>query len=160
MPRKGLRPRERRAAPPPDHKHQSVLVSRFINKLNYQGKKLAAERVFYGAMETLKEKLASEDPANVFNAAVENVRPLLEVRARRVGGATYQVPREVRPIRSYTVAMRWLIDAARARSGRPMAERLAEEFIAAFKKEGAAFKKREDTHKMAEANRAFAHYRW
>jgi len=136
-----------------------VLVSRFINKLNYQGRKLAAEHVFYDALDVIKEKL-KEDPLNVFNAAVENVRPLLEVRARRVGGATYQVPREVRPVRSYTVAMRWLIESARSRSGRPMAERLADELLSAYKKEGAAFKKREDTHKMAEANRAFAHYRW
>ena len=158
MPRKGLRPRDRRDFPPADHKFQSVLISRFINKLNYQGRKLATEFVFYGAMDVLKEK--GQDPLDVFNKAIENVRPLLEVRPRRVGGATYQVPSEVRTVRSYTVAMRWVIDAARARTGRPMAERLAEEFMAAAKKEGTAFKKREDTHKMAEANRAFAHYRW
>ncbi len=158
MPRKGLRPRDRRDFPPADHKFQSVLISRFINKLNYQGRKLATEYVFYGAMDVLKEK--GQDPLDVFNKAIENVRPLLEVRPRRVGGATYQVPSEVRTVRSYTVAMRWVIDAARARTGRPMAERLAEEFMAAAKKEGTAFKKREDTHKMAEANRAFAHYRW
>ena len=158
MPRKGLRPRDRRDFPPADHKFQSVLISRFINKLNYQGRKLASEYVFYGAMDVLKEK--NQDPLDVFNKAIENVRPLLEVRHRRVGGATYQVPSEVRTVRSYTVAMRWVIDAARARTGRPMAERLAEEFMAAAKKEGTAFKKREDTHKMAEANRAFAHYRW
>ncbi|MFC1679486.1 30S ribosomal protein S7 [Elusimicrobiota bacterium] len=159
MPRKGLRPRDRRDFPPADHKYQSVLVSRFINKLNYQGRKLAAEKVFYGALEVLKTKL-SEDPLHVFNNAIENVRPLLEVRARRVGGATYQVPREVRTVRSYTVAMRWIIEAARSRSGRPMGELLAEELRSAHKKEGAAYKKREDTHRMAEANRAFAHYRW
>ena len=158
MPRKGLRPRDRRDFPPADHKFQSVLISRFINKLNYQGRKLPCEYVFYGAMDVLKEK--GQDPLDVFNKAIENVRPLLEVRPRRVGGATYQVPSEVRTVRSYTVAMRWVIDAARARTGRPMAERLAEEFMAAAKKEGTAFKKREDTHKMAEANRAFAHYRW
>ncbi|MDE2292183.1 MAG: 30S ribosomal protein S7 [Elusimicrobia bacterium] len=158
MPRKGLRPRDRRDFPPADHKFQSVLVSRFINKLNYRGRKMASEFVFYGAMDVLTGK--KQDPLDTFNKAIENVRPLLEVRPRRVGGATYQVPSEVRPVRSYTVAMRWLIDAARARSGRPMAERLAEEFLAAAKKEGTAFKKREDTHKMAEANRAFAHYRW
>ena len=158
MPRKGLRPRDRRDFPPADHKFQSVLISRFINKLNYRGRKMASEFVFYGAMDVLKEK--GQDPLDVFNKAIENVRPLLEVRPRRVGGATYQVPSEVRTVRSYTVAMRWVIDAARARTGRPMAERLAEEFMAAAKKEGTAFKKREDTHKMAEANRAFAHYRW
>ncbi|MEK7656507.1 MAG: 30S ribosomal protein S7 [Elusimicrobiota bacterium] len=158
MPRKGLRPRDRRDFPPADYRYSSVLVSRFINKLNYRGRKMASEFVFYGAMDVLQGK--GNDALDTFNKAVENVRPLLEVRPRRVGGATYQVPSEVRPTRSYTVAMRWIIDAARSRAGRPMAERLAEEFLAAAKKEGTAFKKREDTHKMAEANRAFAHYRW
>ena len=158
MPRKGLRPRDRRDFPPADHKYSSVLISRFINKLNYRGRRMASEFVFYGAMDVLKDK--GQDGLDTFNKAIENVRPLLEVRPRRVGGATYQVPSEVRPVRSYTVAMRWIIDAARARAGRPMAERLAEEFMSAAKKEGTAFKKREDTHKMAEANRAFAHYRW
>jgi small subunit ribosomal protein S7 len=159
MPRKGLRPRDRREAPPADFKFSSVLVSRFINKLNYQGRRLAAEKVFYGAMDIIKEK-TKEDPLNTFNTAIENIRPLLEVRPRRVGGATYQVPSEVRPVRSYSVAMRWLINAASQKTGKPMASRLAEEILAAIKKEGIAFKKREDTHKMAEANRAFAHYRW
>ena len=159
MPRKGLRPRDRRGFPPADYRYNSVLISRFINKLNYQGKKLAAEKVFYRAMDIMKDKLKS-DPLDTFNKAIENIRPLLEVRPRRVGGATYQVPREVRPVRSYTVAMRWLLEATRARSGKPMGERLADELLAAAKKEGAAIKKREDTHKMAEANRAFAHYRW
>ena len=159
MPRKGLRPRDRREVPPADFKHNSVLVSRFINKLNYQGRKLAAEKVLYGALDVIKEK-TKENPIDVFNKAIENVRPLLEVRPRRVGGATYQVPREVRPVRSYTVAMRWIITAARSRSGRPMAEKLAEELLSAYRKEGTAWKKRDDTHKMAEANRAFAHYRW
>ena len=158
MPRKGLRPRDRRDFPPADHKFQSVLISRFINKLNYQGRKLATEFVFYGAMDVLKEK--GQDPLDVFNKAIENVRPLLEVRPRRVGGATYQVPNEVRPLRSTTLAMRWLLDAARSKTGRPMHERMAEEVLLAAKREGTAFKKREDTHKMAEANRAFAHYRW
>jgi len=139
--------------------YNSVLVARFINKLNYQGQKISAEKVFYGAMDKLKER-GNEDPLNVFTTAIENVRPLLEVRSRRVGGATYQVPSEVRPVRSYSVAMRWIINAAREKSGRTMAERLADELGAALKKEGMAMKKREDTHKMAEANRAFAHYRW
>src|SRR5271154_5624987 len=139
MPRKGLRPRDRRDAPPADYKFSSVLVSRLVNKLNYQAK---------------------QDALNVLTTAIENVRPLLEVKARRVGGATYQVPIEVQPTRSTTIAMRWIIDAARQKTGKPMAVRLADELLAANKKEGMAFKKREDTHKMAEANRAFAHYRW
>jgi len=159
MPRKGLRPRDRRDLPPADYKFQSVLVSRFVNKLDYTGKKHAAEHVMYGALSVLQEKL-KEEPVAVLTRAIENVRPLLEVRPRRVGGATYQVPSEVRPLRSSTMAMRWIIDAARGRTGKPMAERLADELMAASKKEGIAFKKREDTHKMAEANRAFAHYRW
>lgn len=113
----------------------------------------------YDAMDILKQK-TGEDPIAVLTKAIENVRPLLEVKARRVGGATYQVPIEVNALRSSTIAMRWLLDAARSKSGSPMATRLAEELLAATRKEGSAFKKREDTHKMAEANRAFAHYRW
>jgi len=136
-----------------------VLVSRLVNKLNYQGNKLAAERVVYGAMDLMAER-AKQDALNVLTTAIENVRPLLEVKARRVGGATYQVPIEVQPVRSTTIAMRWIIDAARQKTGKPMAVRLADELLSASKKEGVAFKKREDTHKMAEANRAFAHYRW
>ncbi|MFA6319148.1 MAG: 30S ribosomal protein S7 [Elusimicrobiota bacterium] len=160
MPRKGLRPRDRRPIPAPDFKHRSVLLSRLINKLNYQGKKASAEAIVYGALDILKEKVADQPSVVVLEKAIENVRPLLEVKARRVGGATYQVPIEVDPLRSSTLAMRWIIDAARSRTGRPMADRLAEELLSAYKKEGVAFKKREDTHKMAEANRAFAHYRW
>ncbi len=159
MPRKGLRPRDRREAPPADYKYSSVLVSRLINKLDYRGKKAGAERVMYDAMTILAEK-TKEEALNVLTKAIENVRPLLEVKARRVGGATYQVPIEVTPTRSTTIAMRWIIDAARQKTGKPMAVRLADELLAANKKEGVAFKKREDTHKMAEANRAFAHYRW
>lgn len=159
MPRKGLRPRDRRGLPPGDYKYSSVLVSRLVNKLNYQGNKLVAERVVYGAMDIMAER-AKQDALNVLTTAIENVRPLLEVKARRVGGATYQVPIEVQPTRSTTIAMRWIIDSARQKTGKPMAVRLADELLAASKKEGLAFKKREDTHKMAEANRAFAHYRW
>jgi small subunit ribosomal protein S7 len=136
-----------------------VLVSRLINKLNFQGKKSGAERVMYQAMDILAER-TKEDALSVLTKAIENVRPLLEVKARRVGGATYQVPIEVQPNRSTTIAMRWILDAARQKTGKPMAVRLADELLAATKKEGVAFKKREDTHKMAEANRAFAHYRW
>ena len=159
MPRKGLRPRDRREAPAPDFKFNSVLVSRFVNRLNFQGKKTVAETIIYAAMEIIAEK-TKENPLAVFTKAIENVRPILEVKARRVGGANYQVPIEVRPARSSTLAMRWILGASRDRKGRPMAEQLAEEILLAYKKEGAAFKKREDTHRMAEANRAFAHYRW
>ncbi len=159
MPRKGLKPRERRDAPPPDFKFNSVLLARLINRMNFQGKKVVGERIVYGALEIIKEK-TKEDPLMIFTRAIETVRPLLEVKARRVGGANYQVPIEVRPARSATLAMRWILGAARDRKGRPMAEHLAEELLLAYKKEGAAFKKREDTHRMAEANRAFAHYRW
>ena len=159
MPRKGLRPRDRRPLPPADYKFKSVLVSRLINKLDHQGKKSVAERVMYDALDIVAER-TKENALDVFTRAIENIRPLLEVKARRVGGATYQVPIEVAPNRSSTLAMRWMLDAARAKSGKPLAERLAEEILAANKKEGIAFKKREDTHKMAEANRAFAHYRW
>ena len=159
MPRKGLRPRDRRGLPPPDFKYQSVLVSRLINKLDFRGKKSAAERVMYDAMQIVGEK-TKEEPLSVLTRAIENVRPLLEVKARRVGGATYQVPIEVQPTRSSTIAMRWILDAARQKTGKSMSVRLADEILAANKKEGIAFKKREDTHKMAEANRAFAHYRW
>jgi small subunit ribosomal protein S7 len=159
MPRKGLRPRDRRPLPPADYKYNSVLMSRFINKINFEGKRSTSEKIFFEAMDIIKEKTKS-DPAEVFNKCIENVRPLLEVKARRVGGATYQVPVEVKPIRSTSVAMRWLLNAAQSRKGRPMSEKLAEEILLGSRKEGTAFKKREDTHKMAEANRAFAHFKW
>jgi small subunit ribosomal protein S7 len=134
-------------------------MSRFINKINFEGKRSTAEKIVFDAMNIIKEK-TKNDPLEIFNKCIENVRPLLEVKARRVGGATYQVPVEVKPIRSTSVAMRWLLGAAQSRKGRPMAEKLAEEIILGSKKEGTAFKKREDTHKMAEANRAFAHFKW
>jgi len=136
-----------------------VLVSRFINKINFQGKKLAAESILYGAMDIIKIK-AKEDALVVLTKAIENVRPMVEVKARRVGGANYQVPIEVKASRGSSLAMRWILNAARDRKGAPMHEHLAEELLLAFKKEGTAFKKREDAHRMAEANRAFAHYRW
>ncbi len=159
MPRKGLRPRDRRPLPSPDYKYNSVLVARFINKLNFQGKTSTAERILDDALDIIAQK-TKENAMDVFNKCIENVRPLVEVKARRVGGANYQVPTEVKPLRSTSLAMRWLIDAAQSRKGRPMAEKLAEEIILGSKKEGTAFKKREDVHRMAEANRAFAHFKW
>ncbi|MBE6420759.1 MAG: 30S ribosomal protein S7 [Elusimicrobiaceae bacterium] len=159
MPRKGLRPRDRRPQPAPDYKYNSVLVARFINKLNFEGKTATATRILDDAMAIIAEK-TNENALEVFNKCIENVRPLVEVKARRVGGANYQVPTEVKPLRSTSLAMRWLIGAAQSRKGRPMAEKLAEEIILGSKKEGTAFKKREDVHKMAEANRAFAHFKW
>ena len=159
MPRKGLRPRDRRPQPAPDYKYNSVLVSRFINKLNFAGKTSTAERLLDDAMAIIAEK-TKENALDVFTKCIENVRPLVEVKARRVGGANYQVPTEVKPLRSTSLAMRWLIGAAQSRKGRPMAEKLAEESMLGAKKEGTAFKKREDVHKMAKANRAFAHFKW
>lgn len=160
MPRRPLKPRERRPLPPPDFKYNSVLVARFINKINYQGKKSLAERIVYKAFDYIKEK-TGEDPLKIFSQAIENARPLLEVRPRRVGGATYQVPVEVPTMRSTTLAMRWIIEAARQNRGsREFYQSLAEEIILAYKKEGSVIKRRDDLHKMAEANRAFAHYRW
>ena len=159
MPRKGLRPRERRGLPAPDAKYSSVLVARLINKINFKGQKSVSERIVYDAMEVIREK-AKEDPLALFNRAIENVRPLLEVKPRRVGGATYQVPCEVKPLRGSNLALSWILTYAREKTGKPMSERLAEELMLAAKKEGSSFKKREDTHKMAESNRAFAHYKW
>ena len=143
----------------PDPKFGNVTLAKFINHVMISGKKSVAETIVYGALDIVKERL-NTDPLEAFDQALENIAPMVEVKARRVGGATYQVPIEVSVTRSSTLAMRWMLDAARAKSGKPMSERLAEEILAANKKEGIAFKKREDTHKMAEANRAFAHYRW
>ena len=159
MPRKALKPREKRPAPIPDYLFNSVLITRMINKINFAGKRNTAEKIVYTAMGKIKDK-TKEDPMQVLTKAIESVRPLLEVRPRRVGGATYQVPMEVPQARSINLALNWLLISTRAKSGRPMFELLADEIIAASKKEGATFKKREDTHKMAEANKAFAHYRW
>ena len=134
-----------------------VDLGRFINYIMKDGKKSTAEKVVYGALARVKET-TKEDPIAVFEKAMENVSPLLEVASKRVGGANYQVPREVRPERQFVLAVRWIISAARAKKGKPMAQKLAEEFIAASKNEGAAIKKKQDTHRMAEANRAFAHF--
>ena len=143
----------------PDPKYHSQLVAEFINNIMRRGKKSVAESIFYTAVELVENKIKSNG-LEVFQKAIENVRPLLEVKSRRVGGATYQVPIEVPMDRSIALAMRWLITSAKARSEKAMAEKLAAEIIAAYKKEGTAIKKREDTHKMAEANKAFAHFRW
>ncbi|GMO66318.1 MAG: 30S ribosomal protein S7 [Endomicrobiia bacterium] len=159
MPRKALKPKERRSLPEPDSKYGSAIIARFIGKLNFEGKKSVAESIIYDSFDIIEERI-NEDPVTVFNRALDNVRPLLEVRPRRIGGATYQVPMEVQRNRSMTLAINWLIKFARSKTGKPMCERLAQEIIDASKKEGAAMKKREDTHKMAEANKAFAHYRW
>ena len=143
----------------PDAKFNSVLVQTLINKVMHNGKKSTAERIVYQAMDQVAERL-KEDPRQVVEQAIRNTMPILEVRPRRVGGATYQIPLEVRPARQVSLAMRWLLIAARARSGRPMAERLSAELMDAYREQGSAIKKREDTHRMAEANKAFVHYRW
>ncbi len=144
----------------PDPKFNNKLVSRFINSLMYGGKRSTAEKIFYSSIDQIAEKLKGEDPINIFKTAVENVKPLVEVKSRRVGGANYQVPVDVRAERRTALAIRWIIGAARARNEKSMINRLAGEFIEAFKKTGTAVKKREDVHRMAEANKAFAHYRW
>ncbi len=144
---------------PPDAKYNNVTVARFINKVMMRGKKATSERIIYNALQII-EKHGAKSPASVLEQAVRNATPLLEVKPRRVGGATYQVPIEVRPDRALSLAMRWLLKSARARAGKSMAEKLAAELSDASKEQGATIKKREDTHKMAEANKAFAHYRW
>jgi len=154
----------RRARPikreiPPDAKYHDETVARLINKVMMCGKKSTAERIVYGALQIMEQQV-SKEPVSVLEQAVKNATPLLEVKPRRVGGATYQVPVEVRPDRGLSLALRWLIKSTRARAGKSMAEKLAAELTDASQREGATIKKREDTHKMAEANRAFAHYRW
>ena len=156
MPRKGHVPRREVL---PDPIYNNKVVTKLINKVMLSGKKGAAQRIVYGAFDIIKEK-TGRDPIEVFEEALNNVMPVLEVRARRVGGATYQVPIEVRPERRQTLGIRWLVGYARLRGERTMKERLAAEILDAVNSMGGAFKKKEDTHKMAEANRAFAHYRW
>ena len=141
----------------PDFQYKSAILGRFINYLMYDGKKAVAEKAMNEAMELIK-KQTKEEPLPVFEKALENVSPMVEVSTRRIGGANYQVPREVRPERRFMLAARWLIDAARSKKGKPIAERLAEELMLASKNEGNAIKKKLDTHRMAEANRAFAHF--
>ena len=142
-----------------DPRYGSIILSKFINFIMYDGKKSSAEKIIYDALNRIKEK-TKEDPIKVFNDAINNVRPNLEVRSRRVGGATYQVPVEVKTKRSLTLAMRWLLDASRKRKNKSMSEKLFNELMDAYQRKGSAIKKREDTHKMAESNKAFAHYRW
>ena len=142
-----------------DPVYQDKRVAKFINHIMWDGKKSIASGVFYDAMNIIKEK-TKKDPLKVFNEAMENVMPVLEVKSRRVGGASYQVPVEVDPERRVTLAMRWIISYSRSKTGRPFAEKLSSELIDASQGTGASFKKKEDTHKMAEANKAFAHYRW
>ena len=156
MPRKGPAPRRELQ---PDPVYRSVLVTQLINKVLLSGKKTTAERIVYGAFDIVAEKTGG-DPVAAFKRAVDNVRPQLEVRSRRVGGATYQVPVEVRPRRATTLAVRWLVSYSRDRRERTMAERLANEILDASNGIGASVKRREDLHKMAESNKAFAHYRW
>ena len=141
----------------PDARFSSALLSRFIGKLMLEGKRSKAEKIVYDALDMAKEK-TKQEPLEVFETAIKNVSPSVEVRARRVGGSTYQIPIEVSPRRRTQLAIRWIVDAARKKQGSPMAKRLADELVAATKNEGAAMKKKEDVHKQAEANRAFAHY--
>ena len=143
----------------PDPKYGSVIISKFINSIMYDGKRSTAERILYNALEKIKEK-SKEDPIKVFNSAISNVKPNLEVRSRRVGGATYQVPVEVKATRGQALALRWLMDATRKRKNKTMAEKLYAEILDASQNKGSAIKKREDVHKMAESNKAFAHFRW
>ena len=142
-----------------DPKYGSKVISKFINAIMYDGKRSSAEKILYTALDRIKSK-NNEDPLKVFNSAISNVRPNLEVRSRRVGGATYQVPVEVKSNRSQALALRWILDASRKRKNKTMAEKLSFELLDASQRKGSAIKKKEDTHKMAESNKAFAHFRW
>ena len=143
----------------PDPKYGSVVLAKFINFIMYDGKKTTSEKIIYDALEKIKNK-TKEDPIKIFDTAIGNIRPNLEVRSRRVGGATYQVPQEVKTKRSQTLALRWLLEASRKRKNKTMSDKLFNELMDASQKKGSAIKKREDTHRMAESNKAFAHYRW
>jgi small subunit ribosomal protein S7 len=144
----------------PDPRYNSKLVSKFINCLMWQGKKTVAQKVFYGAMDQVIKKMKDVPPLELFETAVNNVKPYVEVRSKRVGGANYQVPMQVNKRRQQSLAFRWILEACRESGGRPMADRLADELMAAFKKEGKAMSTRENTHRMADANKAFAHFAW
>ncbi|MCM8820086.1 MAG: 30S ribosomal protein S7 [Candidatus Omnitrophica bacterium] len=143
----------------PDPKYNSPIVGHFINLIMRDGEKSLAQKIVYEAFDIIAKKL-NQDPIKIFNTSLENARPKLEVRPRRIGGATYQVPMEVSPERGMSIALRWMRDIARSKKGKPMSEKLVDEIIAAYKNEGAVIKKKEDTHKMAEANKAFAHFKW
>ena len=144
----------------PDFLYNSEKLEKFIHYVMWSGKKEIARKIVYGALSEIKEKTGNPNPLEIFDLAIKNAGPLTEVRSKRIGGANYQVPREVRPERRLMLAMRWIRDAARAKKGQPMHLKLAEELIAASKNEGTAVKKKEDTHKMAESNKAFAHFAW
>jgi small subunit ribosomal protein S7 len=144
----------------PDPRFNSKLVSKFVNCLMWDGKKSVAQGIFYGAMDIVKEKMKDAQPLEVFETAINNIKPFVEVRSRRVGGANYQVPMQVNRKRQQSLAFRWLLAACRDQGGRPMAQRLADELLAAYRKEGKAMNTREQTHRMADANKAFAHFAW
>lgn len=144
----------------PDHKFSSKLVSKFVNCMMWDGKKSRALEIFYDAMDIIAKQVTETPTIEVFETAIENVKPMLEVRSKRVGGASYQVPMQVRPKRQQSLAFRWILAAARGKKGKPMAQRLAGELLDAFKREGAAMTMRENVHRMAEANKAFAHFAW
>jgi small subunit ribosomal protein S7 len=144
----------------PDPRHQSMLASKFINCLMVDGKKTTAQNVFYNALEEIGRRMPDAEPIEVFEAAVENVKPYIEVRSKRVGGASYQVPMQVNRMRQQSLAIRWLLNAIRDKKGRPTHLKMADELVAAYKKEGVAYTKRENTHRMADANKAFAHFAW
>ncbi len=144
----------------PDGKYKSILASKFINCLMHDGKKSVAMNLFYTALDQIKERIPDKEPIEVFHQAVENVKPHIEVRSRRVGGAAYQVPMQVNRNRQQSLAIRWILEACREKKGRPMAVKLSDELVAAFNREGAAVPKRENVHRMADANKAFAHFAW
>lgn len=157
MPRRHI---PKRRPPLADPKFNDILMARFVNRMMLDGKRATSQGIMYEAMAELERKVADEKPVEVFHKAIENVKPMVEVKSRRVGGSTYQVPVEIRESRREALAMRWIINAARSRSGRSMGARLSQELLDAYNATGTAFKKKEDTHRMAEANKAFAHYRW
>ena len=145
--------------PAVDPKYKSTIISKLINSIMYDGKKTIAEKIVYEAMEKIKTK-SKDEPINIFNEAIKNIKPTVEVKSRRIGGATYQVPVEVKSNRSQTLAIRWLIDASRKRKDKKMSDKIFNEIYDAYQSRGSAIKKKEDTHKMAESNKAFAHFRW
>lgn len=157
MPRKG---RVSKRVVMPDPKYGNILIAKFVNNLMWDGKKNVARKIFYEVLEVLREKSGGEDPLKIFESAVDKVKPIIETRSRRIGGANYQVPVEVRPDRQISLAIKWILSAARKRNEKTMVERLANELWDAYNDRGSAIKKREDTHKMAESNRVFAHFRW